>query len=376
MQTFLIIVFMMVIGSLIGGVTNILAVRMLFHPFKTYYIFNKRVPFTPGLIPKRRKEVADKIGQVVEEHLLTESLIKSKLNAPSSRQAIEEVLLNQIQKLKQEHMTLQYFANKLDLDVTHLANEKLNLVISNKLDEFYQDNQTTPIKQIIPENIEASIDSKIDLVPDLLFERASVYLNSEKGAADIASMLETFFNEKGKIVGLLQMFMTKESIADRIQHELIRLTKHPKAKAIAKQVIDNEYETMKAKNLNELVSASQYNSFKTSVTELAIGYLDVDKVSKQSFNTLMPSFIHFLEGKVSQKLTDVIIENISKHISPIMKKINLRQMIEEQINTFDLAYIERLIIDIANKELKLIMLLGFLLGGIIGLLQGIIAIFV
>lgn len=376
MQTFLIIVFMMVIGSLIGGVTNILAVRMLFHPFKTYYIFNKRVPFTPGLIPKRRKEVADKIGQVVEEHLLTESLIQSKLNAPSSRQAIEEVLLNQIRKLKQEHMTLQYFADKLDLDVTQLANEKLDLMISNKLDEFYQDNQTTPIKQIIPEKIEASIDSKIDLVPDLLFERASVYLNSEKGAADIASMLETFFNEKGKIVGLLQMFMTKESIADRIQHELIRLTKHPKAKAIAKQVIDNEYETMKAKNLNKLVSESQYNSFKTSVTELAVGYLDVDKVSKQSFNTLMPSFIHFLESKVSQKLTDVIIENISKHISPIMKKINLRQMIEEQINTFDLAYIEKLIIDIANKELKLIMLLGFLLGGIIGLLQGIIAIFV
>ena len=376
MHTFLIIVFMMVIGALIGGVTNILAVRMLFHPFKTYYIFNKRVPFTPGLIPKRRKEVADKIGQVVEEHLLTESLIQSKLNAPSSRQAIEEVLLNQIRKLKQEHMTLQYFADKLDLDVTQLANEKLDLMISNKLDEFYQDNQTTPIKQIIPEKIEASIDSKIDLVPDLLFERASVYLNSEKGAADIASMLETFFNEKGKIVGLLQMFMTKESIADRIQHELIRLTKHPKAKAIAKQVIDNEYETMKAKNLNELVSESQYNSFKTSVTELAVGYLDVDKVSKQSFNTLMPSFIHFLESKVSQKLTDVIIENISKHISPIMKKINLRQMIEEQINTFDLAYIEKLIIDIANKELKLIMLLGFLLGGIIGLLQGIIAIFV
>ncbi|MGJ5713619.1 DUF445 domain-containing protein [Staphylococcus equorum] len=376
MQTFLIIVFMMVIGSLIGGVTNILAVRMLFHPFKTYYIFNKRVPFTPGLIPKRRKEVADKIGQVVEEHLLTESLIQSKLNAPSSRQAIEEVLLNQIQKLKQENMTLQYFADKLDLDVTQLANEKLDLVISNKLDAFYQDNQTTPIKQIIPEEIEASIDSKIDLVPDLLFERASVYLNSEKGAADIASMLETFFNEKGKIVGLLQMFMTKESIADRIQHELIRLTKHPKAKAIAKQVIDNEYETMKAKNLNELVSESQYNSFKTSVTELAVGYLDIDKVSKQSFNTLMPSFIHFLESKVCQKLTDVIIENISKHISPIMKKINLRQMIEEQINTFDLAYIEKLIIDIANKELKLIMLLGFLLGGIIGLLQGVIAIFV
>lgn len=51
-------------------------------------------------------------------------------------------------------------------------------------------------------------------------------------------------------------------------------------------------------------------------------------------------------------------------------------MVENQINTFDLDYIERLIIEIANKELKLIMSLGFILGGIIGFFQGIVAIFV
>lgn len=45
--------------------------------------------------------------------------------------------------------------------------------------------------------------------------------------------------------------------------------------------------------------------------------------------------------------------------------MDLRGLIEEQINTFDLDYIEKLIIEIANKELKLIMSLGFILGGII-----------
>lgn len=44
--------------------------------------------------------------------------------------------------------------------------------------------------------------------------------------------------------------------------------------------------------------------------------------------------------------------------------MDLRGLIEEQINTFDLDYIEKLIIEIANKELKLIMSLGFILGGI------------
>lgn len=376
MHAFLIIIFMMIIGALIGGVTNVIAVKMLFHPFKTYYIFNKRVPFTPGLIPKRRAEIADKIGQVVEEHLLTESMIQSKLNATATRTAIEEVIQKQIEKLKEDRISLDYLANKVDIDIAQLANGKIETIMSEKLERFYYDHRNTPITQLIPENIEKSIDNKVEAVPEILFDRARVYLKSEKGAADIASMLDTFFNEKGKIVGLLQMFMTKESIADRIQHELIRLTNHPKAKDIANQIIDNEYETFKSKQLSEVLNEQQFQSFKTSITDLAIGYMDINNMATRSLNTLTPNFIQFLENKVTQKLTNVIIENASKHMSPIMKKVNLRQMVEQQINTFDLAYIEKLIIDIANKELKLIMFLGFLLGGIIGLLQGIIAIFV
>lgn len=376
MHAFLIIIFMMIIGALIGGVTNVIAVKMLFHPFKTYYIFNKRVPFTPGLIPKRRAEIADKIGQVVEEHLLTESMIQSKLNATATRTAIEEVIQKQIEKLKEDRTSLDYLANKVDIDIAQLANGKIETIMSEKLELFYYDHRNTPMTQLIPEDIEKSIDNKVEAVPELLFDRARVYLKSEKGAADIATMLDTFFNEKGKIVGLLQMFMTKESIADRIQHELIRLTNHPKAKDIANQIIDNEYETFKSKQLSEVLNEQQFQSFKTSITDLAIGYMDINNMATKSLNTLMPNFIQFLENKVTQKLTNVIIENASKHMSPIMKKVNLRQMVEQQINTFDLAYIEKLIIDIANKELKLIMFLGFLLGGIIGLLQGIIAIFV
>ena len=92
--------------------------------------------------------------------------------------------------------------------------------------------------------------------------------------------------------------------------------------------------------------------------------------------TLMPQFVDYLEGQLSSKLANLIIEQLSIHLSTIMKKVDLRGLIEEQINTFDLDYIEKLIIEIANKELKLIMSLGFILGGIIGFFQGLVAIFV
>ena len=100
-----------------------------------------------------------------------------------------------------------------------------------------------------------------------------------------------------------------------------------------------------------------------------------DKIRKP-INELAPQFIQYLENELSNKLTNIIIHQLSSNLTTIMHKINLRQLVEDQINTFDLDYIEKIIIDIANKELKLIMSLGFILGGIIGIFQGIVAIFV
>lgn len=69
--------FMIVIGAAIGAVTNHLAIQMLFRPYRPYYLFGKRVPFTPGLIPKRRDELAKQMGLMVTNHLLTPEGIKS-----------------------------------------------------------------------------------------------------------------------------------------------------------------------------------------------------------------------------------------------------------------------------------------------------------
>ncbi len=66
-----------ILGAFIGYITNWLAIKMLFRPFEPKYIFGIKVPFTPGLIPKRRKEIAEAIAKTVEEHILPqEKLMK------------------------------------------------------------------------------------------------------------------------------------------------------------------------------------------------------------------------------------------------------------------------------------------------------------
>ena len=105
---------MVVVGAVIGGVTNVIAIRMLFHPFKPYYIFKMRIPFTPGLILKKRRNCY-KIGQVIEEHLITESVILQKLNEPNTREAINDLVIKQLSKLKVT--MLQYESLQINLSL-------------------------------------------------------------------------------------------------------------------------------------------------------------------------------------------------------------------------------------------------------------------
>ncbi len=50
------------LGAFIGYVTNYIAIRMLFRPLKPWRIFGVRLPLTPGIIPSKRHELAEKMG--------------------------------------------------------------------------------------------------------------------------------------------------------------------------------------------------------------------------------------------------------------------------------------------------------------------------
>ena len=69
------------IGAVIGYFTNYIAVKMLFLPRREYRVFGRRVPFTPGIIPRRKKELARSVGRMVENELFTkESLCAMMLS--------------------------------------------------------------------------------------------------------------------------------------------------------------------------------------------------------------------------------------------------------------------------------------------------------
>ncbi len=80
------------------------------------------------------------------------------------------------------------------------------------MNNYYTKHQNQTIASLLPNQLVTFLDQHVDNATDLLCDRARNYLSSAKGTQDINDMLDTFFNEKGKLIGMLQMFMTKGAL--------------------------------------------------------------------------------------------------------------------------------------------------------------------
>lgn len=60
-----------VLGAIIGYFTNDLAIKMLFRPYRAIYFAGRRLPFTPGLIPRNQERLAKRVSDTIMGSLLT-----------------------------------------------------------------------------------------------------------------------------------------------------------------------------------------------------------------------------------------------------------------------------------------------------------------
>ena len=84
------------IGAVIGYFTNFIAVKMLFYPKKERRIFGKRIPLTPGVIPKGRSRIASAAGKVIENHLLTKDDIIQHLLSERTEKAVADAVVRKL----------------------------------------------------------------------------------------------------------------------------------------------------------------------------------------------------------------------------------------------------------------------------------------
>lgn len=64
----------------------------------------------------------------------------------------------------------------------------------------------------------------------------------------------------------------------------------------------------------------------------------------------------------------------STYIEKWMKKLEIPELVKNQVDSFSTEQLEEIVVGISRRELKMITYLGAYLGGLIGILQGFIVI--
>ncbi|MDD2481534.1 MAG: DUF445 family protein [Lutispora sp.] len=130
------ILFSLVIGGIIGWITNVLAIKMLFRP-----IYPIKVPALglqiQGLLPKRRAEMAISIGQTVESELINFKEIFERLIDNNNSDKIIKIVKDKVSENIYDKMpslvpqiiknaVVQYIEEQIDKEAPNIMEGLIN----------------------------------------------------------------------------------------------------------------------------------------------------------------------------------------------------------------------------------------------------------
>ena len=118
------------VGASIGYITNYIAIKMLFRPYKPVKIGSLTV-FPQGIIPREKASLAKKVGGVVRDYILSEDEIKKIVTSKEVKEEIENFLDEKIEALLdkdiQEFITKEEIAEKFAEIIENIVKEKFSM---------------------------------------------------------------------------------------------------------------------------------------------------------------------------------------------------------------------------------------------------------
>ena len=112
------------IGAIIGYGTTVIAIKMLFRPHDVKMIGRFRVPFTPGVVPKRKNQLAGVLGKAISDQFWGVDDLESVFTSETFKAAVVERVMVLISDpdarlsfldpdKEQDNISLQYLKDEL-----------------------------------------------------------------------------------------------------------------------------------------------------------------------------------------------------------------------------------------------------------------------
>lgn len=364
------------LGAIIGGYTNHLAIKMLFRPHRPIYVGKFQVPFTPGLIPKRREELAVQLGKMVVEHLLTPEGIGKKLTNEEFQASLIRRAQVEVDQAITNEQSLRHMLEKWNLaHVEEEATQKIEHVITEKIQAFLAEYYTYTWEQALPHSIHEKVENAIPNVSAFILDRGIRFFESEEGKGRLSKMIDDFFASRGTLLNLVGMFLGNVSLVDRVQPEVIKFLGQDGTKKLLTDVLQKEWEKLKGRDVKELETFVEKEMIAKSILSAVKVEETVSKFLNQSVQQVCEPVRETIIEKIVPSAVTKGLKWGTENVESILKNLHLAEIVQQEVSTFSTERLEDLVLSITKNELKMITYLGALLGGMIGLVQGVLLLF-
>ena len=155
-----------IISSLIGWITNYLAVKMLFHPKFPLKILGVSIH---GVFPKRQKQIAKKLGDLVANELFSISDLKVEVESMIATEETMDLIGKKIEKTIRNKLVQNF--PMLSMFLTDEMVEKVTNLFKAELQEFLIETaqgigskieEKISIEEIVREKVEAFSTDKLE----------------------------------------------------------------------------------------------------------------------------------------------------------------------------------------------------------------------
>ena len=272
------------IGAVIGYITNWLAIKMLFRPREAKYIFGMKLPFTPGLIPKEKSRIANKVGETVGTHLLNSDSLSKALKDDKIKAKFNEVAKEKINQVINSNSTLEEaLKNTLGENYYALKGNMIDNITKTILESIQEEEFKNKVKFYIVDSIKERLNKNPEKIID--------FINSNKFREVIINTLE------------------EEKTRDIIGKALLK-----EVKTLGKE--DLTIEEVIPENIKPYIE-EYVKSQKDTLVDIIKNLLRDDEVShkiKSAINDNIPSIVSmFLSGDVIYgKLVSLVDKSLSE----------------------------------------------------------------
>ncbi len=391
-----------VAGGLIGYFTNEIAIKMLFRPYNPLYIGQRRVPFTPGLIPRNQANLAQRVADTIMGSLLTpeelQKIARRLLERERVKAAISWLLkssINQIGESKEERsaqvlgsILRDLFSESLPRLIKVLSRredfleEQINQIFDQVLIDFqFSDAQAKQLSDwvvdvVLPPNrirqiiIDLLTDRNIQIIDETFREKSSgtYWLVANLfGLRNTLNRLRAFcLDEKETANARIQELVVTLEFRSRLRNWLQSLSLQNLPVSTVRQLRATTRESIQSylqQRGSDLFQSLGNSIDWDEVAVLIIKRLQSSESVDQSLDVISEELSLILERYLEEELEQIITKVI-----PIL---SIDDVIINRVNATSPEELETNVNAIVKNELQAIVNLGGILGFLVGTFQAV-----